>query len=259
MPKEVNRQYYDDCVNAGACQPLPEVYRRTASVNQLPVAGVTRDEASAMCAWINGRLPTGPEWEIAARGGFDRRYPWGNEPYCPYLSNDEKRERERRLSNRVAKCPAFTSYALPKLTDAEAGKIFMLLLLSWTDEEFFGWCRELALLQPDEVVPAVHANVAARNRELAQWKVAPTCGVLTTLPVWDGISGPKGSGFSGNVAEWVADEAAPPKGSVVPHGIVRGGSFATDALAWRVSAAMVLPVDSRSPDIGFRCVRSVIP
>jgi len=78
---EVTFEQYDEfCDATGRTKPSDEGWGR----GDRPVIHVNWNDAKAFCDWMSGEtgenihLPTEAQWEKAARGTDQRRYPWGN-------------------------------------------------------------------------------------------------------------------------------------------------------------------------------------
>jgi formylglycine-generating enzyme required for sulfatase activity len=91
---EVTNRMYAFCVEEGGCrQPIDKTsytrdpYFENPAYEAFPVIHVSWEDADAYCRWAGRRLPTEPEWEMAARGIDGRLYPWGNQLPTPDLLN----------------------------------------------------------------------------------------------------------------------------------------------------------------------------
>ncbi|WP_158851220.1 formylglycine-generating enzyme family protein [Saccharothrix deserti] len=52
-----------------------------------PVTGISHAQAILVARALGGRLPTSAEWEWMAGGPQRRRWPWGDQEWCPELAN----------------------------------------------------------------------------------------------------------------------------------------------------------------------------
>lgn len=82
------RQYarFIDATGARAPRPWIERGRPQAGLNDHPVVGVSWEDAQAYAGWLGKRLPGAIEWEVAASGATQRKYPWGD-AWAPGLCN----------------------------------------------------------------------------------------------------------------------------------------------------------------------------
>lgn len=89
---EVTNSQYEECVNANVCRiPFTDADSEYENVKHFgdnryadfPVVLVSYYMSKTYCEWRNNgtRMPTGDEWEKAARGMlFNQPYPWGDDP-----------------------------------------------------------------------------------------------------------------------------------------------------------------------------------
>jgi formylglycine-generating enzyme required for sulfatase activity len=74
---EVTNEGYEPCIEAERCR-RPRAFDGFGDARQ-PVVNASWFDAVAYCEMVGKRLPTEAEWERAASGVADTRFPWGDE------------------------------------------------------------------------------------------------------------------------------------------------------------------------------------
>ncbi|MRR24421.1 hypothetical protein EG830_15730, partial [bacterium] len=60
--------------------------------DKYPVVNISLEDMKAYAKWAGKRLPTQAEWQLAARGNDNRKWPWGNDFHATYCNNSFDRQ-----------------------------------------------------------------------------------------------------------------------------------------------------------------------
>ncbi|MEM9190417.1 MAG: SUMF1/EgtB/PvdO family nonheme iron enzyme, partial [Myxococcota bacterium] len=108
-----------------ATHPEPERYLQIGGVRENiddlddhPVVGVSAVDAGHYCAWAGLCLPTGLEWEKAARGVDGRPFPWGRASPHGFFAVRQDRKREFLAVCHIAKSSTTSVHSYPNIRTA---------------------------------------------------------------------------------------------------------------------------------------------
>jgi formylglycine-generating enzyme required for sulfatase activity len=166
---EVTNEQYRKFLDAeGVREPEEWGYSQFNGPDQ-PVVGVDWHEARAYCQWLGLDLPTEAQWEAAARGADQRRYPWGDE---------EPTEAYANFDGVLGRTSSFGQYAKdegPFGTFDQAGNVLEWCLDPWSEQAYVG--RE------GDVNPIAEGQEAVRVVRGGSWN-DPARDLRSAFRIW---------------------------------------------------------------------------
>jgi formylglycine-generating enzyme required for sulfatase activity len=89
-----NAQYFEFVISSGYVPADTTRYLRhwesgtfKQGQDKYPVVYISYEDAQAYAKWADKRLPTQAEWQIAAQGTDNRKWPWGNDFHATNCNN----------------------------------------------------------------------------------------------------------------------------------------------------------------------------
>lgn len=235
---EVTNLHYLACVEDEGCtEPAyttidDEDYYDGADYEDHPVVWVTRAQAEAYCKHMGKRLPNEAEWEVAARSGGGKRFPWGDDflgcGLAPYKSPESK-------------CPK-----LPRSKDQWGGSLGDT---TGTDSDQI---HHLGSNVAEWVSGVWNKFAYCKN---ATSGYSDSC-KLQGAQCAECVADPGGCALSCDGTLAICSAGTLDPGSNTGSGeIVRGGSFLRSQCDQRVFSRSKGPTAGSARDIGFRCVK----
>lgn len=230
-----NVSYEEFCQKTGR-KPAPYADDPKFNAAQSPVVGVSWFDARDYCTWLGMRLPTGSEWEKAARGVDGRAYPWGDEFYCRADLETEL----SALNNFPCLCSIWERWWVPY--DCQMGEPRVnfghhLFRREVSD----GW-----------------GQVDQDKKEVTEQED----GYEYTAPVGSYLTGNSPYGvvdMAGNVMEWTStlyESGLESSTDASSKRILKGGAWGSDPSSLKTFDAIGREPTFRSAGVGFRCASS---